>query len=175
MRQAIYIITAFTAGLYFATCQVGYFIHMEFNLSSTFVSYYVVIGLWILGSLAGLFIKLRKLSPLLILGGLATFFLHSFMLHKFPYNMRMLPLYMLFIFLSALYSGYFFRWARRDFKSVKSLFFHENNGFLCGYVIAVGELLLHGQLSQYILPPATAAVHLLLLFVSSRYQSGKSL
>jgi hypothetical protein len=173
MRQIICIMTAFTAGLYFATCQVGYFTHMEFNLSSTFVSFYVTIGLWILGSLAGLLIRFRKLSPLLILGGLAAFFLHSFMLHKFPYNMRMLPLYMLFIFCSALYSGYFFRWARKDFKSVKSLFFHENNGFLCGYVIAVGELLLHGQLSQYVLPPATAAGHLILLFVLSRYQSGE--
>ena len=169
MRQIICIMTAFTAGLYFATCQVGYFIHMEFNLSSTFVSYYVVIGLWILGSLAGLLIRVRKLSPLLILGGLAAFFLHSFMLHRFPYNMQMLPLYMLFIFSSALYSGYFFRWARRDFKSVKSLFFHENNGFLCGYVIAVGELLLHGQLSQYVLPPAAATVLLLLLLVSRKY------
>ncbi|MCP4255338.1 MAG: hypothetical protein GY775_18430 [Candidatus Scalindua sp.] len=167
MRQIICIMVAFTAGLYFATCQVGYFIHMEFNLSSTFVSYYVVIGLWILGSLVGLFIKLRKLSPLLILGGLTTFFLHSYMLHKYPYNMQMLPLYMLFIFSSALYSGYYFRWARRDFKSVKSLFFHENNGFLFGYVIAVGELLLHGQLSQYILPPAAATVHLILLFVAN--------
>lgn len=169
MRQIICIMTAFTAGLYFATCQVGYFIHMEFNLSSTFVSYYVVIGLWILGSLAGLLIRVRKLSPLLIPGGLAAFFLHSFMLHRFPYNMQMLPLYMLFIFSSALYSGYFFRWARRDFKSVKSLFFHENNGFLCGYVIAVGELLLHGQLSQYVLPPAAATVLLLLLLVSRKY------
>lgn len=174
MKKIILNISAFTAGLYFASCQVGYFIHMEFNLSSSFESYYVVVGLWILGGIAGLLIRLRRLGPLLLLIGLAAFYLHYLILRKFPYDMRMMPLYMVFVFSTALYSGYFFRHARKDFSSVKSLFFHENNGFICGYIVAVGVLLLHGHLSQNILPSITAFGHLSLVFILSRRYSGKS-
>ncbi len=82
--------------------------------------------------------------------------------------MHLMPIYMLLILLSALYSGYFFRHARKNFRSVKVLFFHENNGFLCGYIVAVTELLLYGQFSQHVLPSLAAFVHLFLLFVSGR-------
>ncbi|NOG84391.1 MAG: hypothetical protein HND49_11420 [Planctomycetes bacterium] len=139
---------------------------MEFNLSSSFVSYYVVIGLWIIGCGAGLMISLRGLGPWILLIGLSAFYMHSFFLKRYPYDMNMMPIYMLLIFLTALYSGYFFRHARRNFRSVKSLFFHENNGFLCGYLVAVVELLLHGQFTQHVLPSLAAFGHLLLVFAS---------
>lgn len=161
MRQALSALSAFTAGLYFAACQVGYFIVLEFHLSSTFVSYFSTIGLWLLGGLVGLFLPWGSLSVPLVFGGLAAYYLHGFVLSRFPYNLSVLPLSFTFIFITALYSGYFFRHARRDFGSAKALFFHENNGFLLGYVVAFTELLLYGQVTQQILPLAMAGGHLL--------------
>ncbi|MBI5411266.1 MAG: hypothetical protein HZA21_04660 [Nitrospirae bacterium] len=161
MRQALPALSAFTAGLYFAVCQVGYFIVLEFHLSSTFVSYFSAIGLWLLGGFVGLFLPWGSLGVPLVFGGLAAYYLHGFVLSRFPYNLSVLPLSLTFIFVTALYSGYFFRHARRDFGSAKALFFHENNGFLLGYVVAFTELLLYGQVTQQILPLAMAGGHLL--------------
>ncbi|MCP5002506.1 MAG: hypothetical protein GY941_00915 [Planctomycetes bacterium] len=171
MKRVFLNMSAFSAGFYFATCQVGYFLHMEFNLSSSFVSYYVVIGLWIIGCGGGLMMSLRGLGPLLLLSGLSAFYLHSLILRRYPYDMHLMPIYMLLILLSALYSGYFFRHVRKNFRSVKVLFFHENNGFLCGYIVAVTELLLYGQFFQHVLPSLAAFVHLILVFVSGRVYS----
>ena len=97
MTQIVPVLSAFSAGLYFAACQVGYFIHMEFNLSSTFVSFYVVVGLWLLGGVAGLLLRSPGVGPLLVLGGLLCFYLHRAILMRFPYDMSMLPLYLLFV------------------------------------------------------------------------------
>lgn len=165
MRQALSALSAFTAGLYFAACQVGYFIVLEFHLSTTFVSYFSAIGLWLLGGLVGLFLPWRSLRVPLVFGGLAAYYLHGFALSQFPYNLFVLPLSLVCIFATALYSGYFFRHARRDFGSSKALFFHENNGFLLGYIVAVTELLLYGQMTQQILPLVMAGCHLLVLSI----------
>jgi hypothetical protein len=161
MTQAWPILFAFTAGLYFAVCQVGFFRYLEFNLSSTFVCYYATIGMWLLGGLVGLLLRKEALAIPLLLGGLAAYYLHPLVLARFPFDMRLLPVYLFFIFVTALYSGYFFRHARRRFHSAKSLFFHENNGFLAGYVLAVVELLLYGQVTQQVLPLVMASGHLL--------------
>ncbi len=161
-------ISAFTAGLYFAACQVGYFLHMEFNLSSTFVSFYVTIGMWLLGGLLGLCVRRAGLGPLTMAVGLGAYYAHWWILTTFPFEMRWLPLYLFFIFATAVYSGYFFRQARPQFGSARSLFFHENNGFLLGYVVALVDLLLYGQTAQQILPVVTAVGHLISQAVARR-------
>lgn len=161
MRRVWPILFAFTAGLYFAACQVGFFTYLEFNLSSTFVSYYATIGVWLLGGFVGLLLRKDALTIPLLLGGLGAYYLHPFVLAKFPFDMRLLPIYLSFIFVTALYSGYFFRHAGQSFRSAKSIFFHENNGFLVGYMLAVVELLLYGQVTQQVLPLVMAGGHLL--------------
>lgn len=168
MKGAAAVGAAVTAGLLFAACQVGYFVRMEFNLSSTYVSYYATIGLWLLGSLAGLALRRRELGTPLLLAGLAAYYLQGAVLARSPYDFGLLPLYGLCIFTTALYSGHFFRWARRSFGSAKSLFFHENNGFLLGYLLAVAQLLLHGQVSQQVLPAVLAGAHLLCRLAADR-------
>lgn len=107
MRQALPALSAFTAGLYFSACQVGYFIALEFHLSTTFVAYFSAIGLWLLGGLVGLFLPWRSLRVPLVFGGLAAYYLHGFVLSQFPYNLFVLPLSLACIFTTALYSGYF--------------------------------------------------------------------
>lgn len=168
MKGLASILLALTAGLYFAACQVGYFIHLEFNLSSTFVSYYTMLGAWILGTLAGLALRRRGLGLPLVMGGLAAYYLHGWLVIRFPYDMRWLPFYLLCVFCTALYGGYFFREARAQFPTAKSLFFHENNGFLAGYLVAGLAVLLHGQTSQRVLPLVAGLGHLLLLAVVNR-------
>jgi hypothetical protein len=160
--------SAVTAGLLFAACQVGYFVRMEFSLSSTYVSYYATIGVWLLGALVGLAIRGDRTGGPLLLAGLAAYYLAGAVLARAPYDFGLLPLYGLCIFTTALYSGHFFRRARRSFGSANSLFFHENNGFLLGYLLAVAQLLLHGQVSQQILPAVLAAAHLLCRLAADR-------
>lgn len=157
-------LSAVSAGLYFAVCQVGYFFHTEFMLSSTFVSYYAVIGMWLLGALVGLFLRSKGLGGALLLGGLAAYYLHWVILMRFPFDLRVLPVILLLVFCSALYSGYFFRMARDRFPSAAPLFFHENNGFLLGYAIAVAQLLTHGQGMQLLLPAVAAVGHVALQY-----------
>lgn len=171
MTRGLAIGSAFTAGLFFAACQVGYFVQMEFSLSSTFVSYYATIGLWLLGGLVGLFLRAESLGLPLLFGGLGTYYLQGILLSRYPYHYGLLPLYGLFIFTTALYSGHFFRWARQGFGSSKALFFHENNGFLLGYMLAIAQLLLHGQVSQQILPAVLAGGHLAFRLAVRRAQA----
>ncbi len=151
--------SAAAAGLYFAVCQVGYFVHTEFMLSSTFVAYYGVIGVWLLGTLAGLLIRAEGLGAVLLIGGLGAYYLHWAILVRFPFTLGVLPVLLLLIFGSALYGGYFFRMARAQFSSARPLLFHENNGFVLGYAIAVLQLLAHGQDSQLVLPAGAALFH----------------
>ncbi len=151
-----------TAGLYFAVCQVGYFIQLEFYLSATVVSFYTMLGMWLLGGLAGLLIRKDSVTLALVVGGLCAYYVFGWALRQYPYDLRLLPLYLSLIFATALYSGYFFRHARSQFDRPKFLFFHENNGFLLGYVLAVLELLLQGQISVQVLPAAAAVGHLLM-------------
>lgn len=156
------VLFAGTAGLYFAVCQVGYFIQLEFYLSATVVSFYAMLGMWLLGGLAGLLIRKDSVTLVLVVASLCAYYAFGWAVRQYPYDLRLVPLYMSLIFATALYSGYFFRHARAQFDRVKSLFFHENNGFLLGYVLAVLELLLQGQISVQVLPAATAVGHLLL-------------
>lgn len=151
--------SAAAAGLYLAVSQVGYFVHMEFMLSSTFVACYGVIGIWLLGALAGLFIRAEGIGAALLLGGLGAYYLHWAILVRFPFSLEMLPILLLLIFGSALYGGYFFRMARAQFSSARALLFHENNGFLLGYAMAVLQLLAHGLDTQLVLPAGAALLH----------------
>ncbi|MEW6544774.1 MAG: hypothetical protein AB1411_14340 [Nitrospirota bacterium] len=154
---------ALTAGFYFAVCQVGYFVHLQFHLSSTFVSYYTTIGVWLLGGLLGLFVRVKRLEFWMVAAGLGAYYAQGLVLRQHPYDLRWLPVYLLFVFATAVYSGYFFRRARAAFPSAKSLFFHENNGFLLGCFVALIELLLKGQVSQQVLPALGAVGHLAML------------
>lgn len=161
MRPLKPVLLSSTAGLFFATCQVGYFIQLEFYLSATVVSFYATLGMWLLGGLVGLLIRNDSATLALMATGLSAYYAFGWALRQHPYDLRFLPLYLSLIFASALYSGYFFRHARPQFARAQSLFFHENNGFLLGYVVAILELLLHGQVSVQVLPAATAVGHLL--------------
>ncbi len=161
MRLLGPILFAGTAGLFFAVCQVGYFIQLEFYLSATVVSFYATLGMWLLGGGVGLLIRNDSVTLALMATGLCAYYVFGWALRQYPYDLRLLPLYLSLLFVTALYSGYFFRHARAQFDHAKSLFFHENNGFLLGYVLAVLELLLHGQVSVQVLPATTAVGHLL--------------
>jgi hypothetical protein len=160
MSQLLPVLFALTAGFYFGVCQVGYFVQLQFHLSSTFVSYYTTIGVWLLGALVGLFVRAKGIEVWMVVTGLGAYYAQGLVLRQHPYDLRWLPFYLLFIFVTACYSGYFFRQARAAFSSVKALFFHENNGFLLGYFVALTQLLLEGQASQQVLPAIGAVGHL---------------
>ena len=174
MNRLLPILLALTAGFYFGVCQIGYFVQLQFHLSSTFVSYYTTIGVWLLGALMGLFVRAKGIEVWMVVTGLGAYYGQGFVLRQHPYDLRWLPFYLLCIFVTACYSGYFFRQARAAFSSVKALFFHENNGFLLGYFVALTQLLLEGQASQQVLPAIGAVGHLASLIVLRVGWTGRS-
>jgi hypothetical protein len=59
------------------------------------------------------------------------------LLRAFPYEWRVLPAVAVCLGVSGALSGSFFPYARNLFPRVKLLFFHENNGFLLGILLAL--------------------------------------
>ncbi len=159
---------AFTAGLYFALAQLGYFRQLEFDWSSTYVAYFSTVGLWLVGSLIGLCLTRRDLELPLLALGLAAYHGTWLTISTHPFDSRFLPLYWLAIATTALYTGYFFRHARAAFASPRLLFFHENNGFLVGYALGGTVLLLYGHTEALLLPLGAALLHLIVKIVRYR-------
>jgi hypothetical protein len=161
MSKALPALSALTAGLYLGSTQVGYVICLAFQMTATFGAYFSAIGLWLLGALAGLFISSGSRGPALVGLGVAAYYGSSLLLAWAPYDLFLLPVSLLATFMTGLYGGYYFRWVRGLFPSPQPLFFHENNGFLLGYLTAFITLLLYGFSIQQILPAVAAAAHLL--------------
>lgn len=172
--QALPALSALSAGLMLAVYQVGYFITLEFHLSSTYIAYFAVLGVWLLGSLIGLWLPRSTGRWPLIGAGMAAYYANAVLFAVVSYNLLVLPLSLLCVLTTGLYGGYFFRQARRDFPSARVLFFHENNGFLVGYFVAFAQLLFHGQTSLRILPGLLAASHIVVQVLVERSRLSSS-
>ena len=124
---------AFLTGVYLALLEFGYFLILELNVSSTYVTYMIVVSCWMVGAVTGLWWKRITLTQGLIVG-LAGYYGVTYLVTLYPYSRATLVVAAVGVWLAGLWAGRFFLATFKHFKRADTLFFHENNGFLVGIV-----------------------------------------
>ncbi|MBF0370947.1 MAG: hypothetical protein HQL52_15975 [Magnetococcales bacterium] len=122
----------FLTGLHFALLQFGYLYVLQINITSTYLTYGLVVLLWMVGSLVGLWWwgKSRALESLLV--GLGAYYGVGLLAFMNPFSTAILPLAGVGVALSGFWAGGFFPFMQGSGLGMDGVFFHENNGFLLG-------------------------------------------
>lgn len=157
---------AFVCGLYFAVLQFAYFFLMEAFLSSQYLSYFVTLFFWLCGFLVGLSIAGDGWLAKLLLAGVATYYVAWSLTQAAPFSALLYPSAAACSIVSGLLPGYFFPFMGRRFRSMKSLFFHENNGFILGILVSLKASIHCGSWFLALGPLVGATLVLVVLLLS---------
>ena len=130
IRKRLY---ATLTGFHLAFLQFSYFLILQINVSSTYITYMVVVISWMLGAVAGLWMHRLRLEVGIALGVVSYYAVYYLILWD-PLARTTLMLSALGVGLSGLWAGRFFTAMLPHLRRVDALFFHENNGFLVGVV-----------------------------------------
>ena len=137
-------LTALVVGWLCAVAQGAFFFGLETLWSATFITYFAVVLLWLIGSWLGLRLPDRTpewpLALLTALGPMTTYLL----LRTVPFDGRWWPVYALLIVGASLYAGFFFKRRRARFRGVQWLFLWESLGFVLGLVVALFGMVFRG-------------------------------
>ncbi|MBT6345219.1 MAG: hypothetical protein HOJ49_00630 [Nitrospina sp.] len=151
---------AFITGLYFSTLQFCFLILLQINISSAYLTYMIITGSWLAGSLVGLW--MRSLNRHLGVGlGLFCFYGVYALVTHLPFSGYTLAFSALGAGLAGLWAGQFFIFLLSQYKEVDRLFFHENNGFLLGIIIFFVGFTMLGREFVFWAPMALAGLLLL--------------
>ena len=152
-------VTALVVGWLCATAQGAFFFGLETLWSATFITYFAVVLLWLIGSWLGLRLPDRTpewpLALLTALGPMATYGL----LCAAPFDGRWWPVYALLIVGASLYAGFFFKRRRARFRRVQQLFLWEALGFVGGMIVAFFGMVFRG-ITFVVWGPGAAALAL---------------
>ncbi len=147
-------------GFHFGLLQVALYLMVQSYYSASYVGYFLIVLAW----MAGVFIGLKWLGGwrLRQVGyvSLAAYFTLLLLLSLLaPYTLLM-PVIALFSVLVALPVGVLFRdWSEK--LTATSLFFHENNGFIFGYLVSMLSFVQWGVHALYWGPLLSFAITLL--------------
>ncbi len=153
-------IKAFVFGVYFALIQIAYFFLLEVLLSSRAAPFFVSLFFWLVGFVCGLSIKRTRLLGLFIFLSVGTYYLALFLISRAPFQDILLPFIGSCVGVSGAAAGYFFISRGGQFADAKSLFFHENNGFLMGIAISWALAIFAGRF-YLLFGPGVGAIALL--------------
>jgi len=126
----------FFAGFHFGIMQSAIYFDVLVNVTATFMGYFLIISTWMLGVVY--FLKFHKKQSFLftlllsIISYFAILFFTSIINTSIYLFIPMLPL----VFLSASVVGEFFKEFSKQVPG-RSLFFHENNGFIVGMIFSI--------------------------------------
>lgn len=131
-------------GLHLAVLQFSYFFLLLINITSTYITYAVVVLSWMAGTLAGLL--WRRLNPMAALsGGVVSYYAVYTLIVLDPLSPWSLPLAAFGVAVTGLWAGRFFVVMLPLFERADRLFFHENNGFMVGIVAVFVSFTLLGR------------------------------
>lgn len=151
---------AFLTGLHFAFLQFSYLLLLQINISSTYLTYAIIVMSWMTGTVIGLWWERLEASRGVIIGLLSYYGVYALVVND-PFSALALPVSAVGVALTGLWAGRFFVVMLPLFKRADSLFFHENNGFLLGIVsVFLGFTLLGRPFMLW--TPLISAVALLL-------------
>jgi hypothetical protein len=135
----------FTVGVWLAVLQVVLFMSLEMLLSSAFLTYLVVVGAWLIGAVAGVWIPRGRWSAALpVAAGVAPYGVYALLL-RYPFATPLIWAHGGLIALTALFAGQFFQQERTTFRRIGTLFFWENTGFIVGLIVGLVGVVLGGR------------------------------
>lgn len=124
----------FVTGLHLALLQFGFLFMLVMNVSSTYVTYAMIVLSWMGGTLLGL--RWQRLDGRAALAiGVVSYYAVYGLATAAPLADYTLPLAALGVATSGLWAGRFFVVMHPYFARVDRLFFHENNGFMLGIIV----------------------------------------
>lgn len=132
-------------GFYLGSAQVGSYFHLLLSGGGSPLLYFLLILIWLLGSLAGLFVVPAKRAEInikllsLFLYGLTIFTCEYVELLSFSLVATISVLFCVFLF--GFYAGWFFN-SRVEAHNAREVLLHENNGFILGYATSSALLFL---------------------------------
>lgn len=158
----ILIFFAFLTGLHLALLQFNYLFILQINISSTYLTYILIVISWMAGTIGGLWWK--HLRPgFCLLSGVGGYYMVYAMTAINPLSRWTFVISVAGVMLSGLWAGRFFTAMAPLFGGADKLFFHENNGFLAGIILVFTGFTLLGQPFLLYLPALSASLLLLLL------------
>lgn len=133
-------------GLYLGVIQSSIYFVCLVYVSATYFIYFAMTLIWLLGASVGVktnWIKKQSTANVLSFTAYVLIFLIA---RQFPGETNLSSLYMIFIFVAALPAGVFFKIHSNKILP-RSILFHENNGFILGYVVMTFAFLKTGTTS----------------------------
>jgi hypothetical protein len=155
-RSALY---SFLTGVYFALLQFSYFLVLQINISSTYLTYMLVVIAWMTGAVTGLWWRRLDIVPGII-SGLLCYYLAYALIVTQPLAWTTLAAAAAGVWVAGLWAGRFFLAALPMFRRSDALFFHENNGFLVGVVSVFLGFTTIGRTFLFAAPLAAAVLTL---------------
>jgi len=123
----------FVTGLHLALLQFGFLFMLVMNVSSTYVTYAMIVLSWMSGTLLGL--RWQRIDGGVALGvGVVAYYAIYGLVAAAPLAPYTLPLAAIGVATAGLWAGRFFVVMLPYFERVDRLFFHENNGFMVGTI-----------------------------------------
>jgi hypothetical protein len=122
-----------TRSALFALLQFSYFLVLQINISSTYITYMLVVIAWMTGAVAGLWWQRLGTIPGIVAGLVCYYVVYALIISD-PLAWTTLAAAAVGVWVAGLWAGRFFLAALPMFRRSDALFFHENNGFLVGVV-----------------------------------------
>lgn len=135
-ERPVRVLPLFLYGMHFGVVQIAVYFLIQVYVTASFMGYFAVVLAWMAGVVVSLrFAVPRRLSTALFVSTGAYFGLLGLTSILTPY-LAALPLIAILVGLTSLPAGAIFRvYSARIAAS--SLFFHENNGFVLGYLLSM--------------------------------------
>lgn len=167
-------VLAFLTGLWLALLQFAYFFLLEVRLTSRAEAFFAVLFCWLVGFLAGLNAASPRTFPRLVWLAPLGYYLAYAVLAARPYDWSVLPVVAGGVAVGGALAGAFFPYMAARFAKTKLLLLHENNGYVCGLVLALLGSVFAGR-ALLALAPVVGAVVIggMLLAGRGRAESGK--
>ncbi len=167
-------------GVFFAILQTSYFFELEIWLTAAYPGFLTIMLGWLTGNILGLAAGRRwdrerrsfAVLSTLLFASLIAYYLSTSFLKAHPYQMAYLPFYAVMIMVSGAQAGHFFNASRSIFDSASTLFFHENNGFVIGWIIGFFGFITYGSWFNLVAPAALGLLCILLSWFAFRLDNG---
>jgi spermidine synthase len=132
------------SGIYFGVMQVAIYFAVQVLITASHVGYFVVLLSWLTGAIIGL--KVSRIGSLAwsMALSLGAWYALLLLAPAAATANWLVPILAVLVVVSGLPAGRFFREFGRSVRG-SSLFFHENNGFVLGYLLAVFGFMHAGQ------------------------------
>ena len=147
-------------GLHLGLLQFGHLLALQRGISAAALTYALVLGAWLAGSLLGLWLD-RHERPLIVIGLLTHLAAHAWLLTHDFIGFGALAFLLPAVAAGALVGGGFFARVLPTRPRTGDILAAENDGFLAGMLVAVLGFAFAGRWFSLLAPAASAALLLM--------------